>query len=85
MCGDELTRSKPHPEIYETIIKHFHFSPQDAVILEDSVAGVQAAYSAKIPCIMVPDLISPTDLQEKQTIAIVKSLKDIMELLKKLK
>lgn len=62
MCGDELTRSKPHPEIYETIIKHFHFSPQ-----------------------MVPDLISPTDLQEKQTIAIVKSLKDVMELLKKLK
>ena len=34
---------------------------------------------------MVPDLISPTDLQEKQTIAIVKSLKDVMELLKKLK
>ena len=35
---------------------------------------MEAAYRAGIDCIQVPDLIAPTEVQEKQTICIVKDL-----------
>lgn len=81
LCGDEVTKRKPHPEIYQKVIAHFQVQPQDALVLEDSVVGVEAAYRAHIPCIMIPDLIPASDQQKKQTIAIVSSLYDVMNLL----
>lgn len=80
LCGDEVTLRKPNPEIYNKVIDHFKIEPRKALVLEDSVVGVEAAYKANIPCIMVPDLIAPSDKQKHETIAIVSSLHDIIGL-----
>ena len=61
--------------------KYFDVSPKDALVLEDSFVGVEAAYKAQIPCIMVPDLLPPQSKQKKETVAIVSSLKDVMKYL----
>ena len=74
LCGDEVTKRKPDPEIYLSVLHKMNTKAENAIVLEDSSVGVEAAYRAGIDCIQVPDLIAPTDVQEKQTICIVKDL-----------
>ena len=74
LCGDEVINRKPDPEIYLSVLKKMNTDAKKALVLEDSVVGVEAAYRAGIDCIQVPDLIAPTEVQEKQTICIVKDL-----------
>lgn len=76
-CGDEVTWRKPDPEIYEKACHKAHGNKETTLVLEDSIAGVEAAYRAGLAVIMVPDLIMPTVVQEKQTIAIMKSLGEV--------
>ena len=74
LCGDEVTKRKPDPEIYLSVLHKMNTKAENAIVLEDSGVGVEAAYRAGIDCIQVPDLIAPTEVQEKQTICIVKDL-----------
>ena len=81
LCGDEVVERKPNPEIYQKVLKHFNTSSQEALVLEDSFVGVEAAYRAGIPCIMIPDLLLPQHKQKEETVAIVSSLKDVISFL----
>ena len=74
LCGDEVTKRKPDPEIYLSVLHKMNTKAENAIVLEDSSVGVEAAYRAGIDCIQVLDLIAPTEVQEKQTICIVKDL-----------
>lgn len=76
LCGDEVINRKPNPEIYLSVLKRMDTDARNALVLEDSVVGVEAAYRAGIDCIQVPDIIAPTDVQKKQT---VYTAKDLME------
>ena len=55
---------------------------RNALVLEDSVVGVEAAYRAGIDCIQVPDIIAPTDVQKKQTIYTAKDLIEAKDYIK---
>ena len=76
LCGDEVTKRKPDPEIYLSVLHKMNTKAENAIVLEDSSVGVEAAYRAGIDCIQVPDIIAPTDVQKKQTIY---TAKDLME------
>ena len=82
LCGDEVTNRKPNPEIYLSVLKQMDTDARNALVLEDSVVGVEAAYSAGIYCIQVPDLIAPTEVQKEQTICIVKDLMEARDYIK---
>ena len=58
LCGDEVTKRKPDPEIYLSVLKKMDTDARNALVLEDSGVGVEAAYRAGIDCIQVPDLIA---------------------------
>lgn len=79
LCGDEVTNRKPDPEIYLKVLEHFECRASQALVLEDSIHGVQAAYNAKIPCIMIPDLIQPSPTQYVQTEMILSSLSELIK------
>lgn len=83
ICGDEVTLRKPNPEIYLKVIQHFNIKAKDALILEDSLVGVEAAYRAQIPCIMIPDLVLPTKKQIEEANCVVSSLFKVIELLER--
>lgn len=83
--GDEIKNRKPDPECYLNVINHMNVKAENALVLEDSVYGVEAAYNAKIPCIMVPSLQMPSEKQKKEAFMIVESLYDVLEYLKSLK
>ena len=82
LCGDEVINRKPDPEIYLSVLKKMDTDAGNALVLEDSVVGVEAAYRAGIDCIQVPDIIAPTDVQKKQTIYTAKDLMEAKDYIK---
>lgn len=65
ICGDEVTRSKPDPDIFLTAADRLHAAPENCIILEDSENGIRAAHAAGAFAVMIPDLKQPTqEIQE---------------------
>lgn len=56
VCGDEVTNSKPDPEIFLTAAKKLHVPIQDCMVVEDSINGLKAARASGAFSCMVPDL-----------------------------
>ena len=59
ICGDEVTKGKPDPEVFLKSCEKLGVSTDEAVVLEDSEAGIQASYAAGIRVICVPDMKQP--------------------------
>lgn len=76
--GDEVTRSKPHPEIFQKAVQLVGDEQSDVLILEDSLNGIRAAYSAGFKVIMVPDLVQPTEEARTKTLDICEDLEEIL-------
>lgn len=85
ICGDEVTNGKPNPEVFLRSCEKLGVEPHEAIVLEDSEAGIQAAYSASIPVICIPDMKYPEETYAKQTAAIFESLKDVIPYIQKAK
>ena len=83
VCGDEIVHSKPAPDIFLKVLEKTETLPQEALILEDSEAGIQAAFSAGIPVICVPDMKEPAPEFAEKTLAVVSSLSDVSAWIKK--
>jgi HAD superfamily hydrolase (TIGR01509 family) len=52
---------KPHPGAYITTLKEMQTSFLETIVFEDSINGILAAKSAKIPVIAVPNQLPKTD------------------------
>ena len=61
-CGDEVKHTKPSPDVYLNVIDTMNVCKDNALVFEDSAVGVQAAWSAGIPVVMVPDLVQATEI-----------------------
>lgn len=83
VCGDEVKKSKPNPEIFLKAAQKLKLTPEECIVIEDSKAGVEAAYKGGFRCIMVPDFVKPDDDLKKKTLKIVDSLEEVEEWLKK--
>ncbi len=59
ICGDMVSHSKPHPEIYLKACESLGVLPSGCYAIEDSPNGIRSAHSAGMQTIMVPDLIQP--------------------------
>jgi HAD superfamily hydrolase (TIGR01509 family) len=46
LCGDDVSRAKPHPEIYLRTFTELGVAPDAAMVVEDAVAGIEAARAA---------------------------------------
>lgn len=55
ICGDEIKKPKPHPEIYIEALKRLNLKPQEALAFEDSIPGTKAAVAAGIDTVCVWD------------------------------
>lgn len=77
-CGDEVSRGKPAPDIFELAAARLGVEPRDCLALEDSNAGVRAAVSANMKVVMVPDLLEPEADIARYGVACVSSLKDVL-------
>ncbi|AEY67175.1 HAD family phosphatase [Clostridium sp. BNL1100] len=51
VTGDEVKFQKPSPDIYQKVLSISGIQKDNAIAIEDSTSGVQAAFSAGIACI----------------------------------
>jgi len=64
-CGDQVSKSKPHPDIYLKAAESIGADLSRSIALEDSPNGVKAAHAAGLHVIQVPNLVQPSpDLLE---------------------
>ncbi len=55
IAGDEVKNRKPDPECYLKAAKELNVSPEECVVVEDSVPGVESAKNAGMFCIATPN------------------------------
>ncbi|RZU54116.1 HAD superfamily hydrolase (TIGR01509 family) [Krasilnikovia cinnamomea] len=53
VTGDDVTRLKPHPEVYDRALRELRIEAPDAVAVEDSPPGLAAATAAGLTCLVV--------------------------------
>lgn len=82
ICGDEVTHGKPHPEIFLTACQKLDVKPDEALVLEDSEAGILAAHDGHIDVICVPDMKYPEPQFVEKVTKIVDSLDEVIDYLK---
>ena len=53
--GNHVTKAKPDPEVFLIAAKDLNIKPEDCIVFEDSVAGIQAANIANMISIGIGD------------------------------
>lgn len=66
---EDAKHIKPDPEIYFTVMKDFGKKPEECLVFEDSLIGVQAAKAAGIETVAVYDKYSDADQEEIKKLA----------------
>lgn len=79
VCGDMVSHSKPHPEIFLKACEELAVAPENAIAIEDSYNGIRSAHAAGMRPIMVPDMAEPTEEMERLTEVIMPSLLEVKE------
>lgn len=81
VCGDEVTRAKPSPEIFQTASKRIgEFDPAHVLVFEDSYVGIKAANAAGMPSVFLASGSEDVDAEMKKAGAkptlVIKSFDD---------
>jgi HAD superfamily hydrolase (TIGR01509 family) len=73
--GQEVSESKPSPQIYLLAAKKLGVTPSDCLAIEDSPLGVKAAKTAGMKCLAVANIYPRQELEEADKI--VESLENM--------
>ena len=79
--GDEVTKSKPNPDIFLKAASLCYTTPENCLVLEDSAAGTAGAYRAGMEVIVIPDLLSPTPEMCQMATAVCKDMHEVAALI----
>lgn len=80
--SSEVKCGKPNPDIFLKACEKLNINVDEALVLEDSEAGIQAAYEAHIPVICVPDMKFPSEEYIQKTSQVLSSLHDVLDFIK---
>jgi HAD superfamily hydrolase (TIGR01509 family) len=75
LFGQQVSESKPSPQIYLLAAEKLQATPSDCVVIEDSPLGVKAAKTAGMKCLAVTNTHRRENLQEADTV--VDSLQNV--------
>jgi HAD superfamily hydrolase (TIGR01509 family) len=82
VCGDEIPRGKPAPDIFLAAAERLQVSAAGCLVLEDSEAGIRAAHAAGMQSIMIPDMKQPTPEIASLAYKVLPSLAEVGVLLR---
>ncbi len=81
ISGDDITHSKPDPEIFLGCCRHFGVAPEEAAVLEDSENGIRAGLNGGIPVICIPDMKPPAEELARQTWILARDAHEVRRIL----
>ena len=79
ICGSDVSRGKPFPDIFLKACERLNVLPSEAIVLEDSEAGIQAAHNTHISVICIPDMKYPDEDYANKTTCILDSLHQVID------
>lgn len=79
VTGSDVVRKKPAPDIFLEAARRLGVPPAACIVLEDSVAGCEAARAAGIPCIAVA--VAPTESLRRAASHLAPDLRAVRTLL----
>lgn len=79
VCADDVTKSKPDPTIFLIAAQKLHAKTEECIVIEDSPAGIEAAYNAGISAIHVEDLVPANEEIIKHSDEQFKNLFEVRE------
>lgn len=82
ICGDEVNIGKPDPEIFIKACHKLGCLKNEAIIFEDSEAGILAGYNANINVICIPDMKYPEPNYAKKTYKIFNTIDEAIPYIK---
>ena len=62
ISGDETEKNKPHPEPYLIMMEKLNVKPENVVVVEDSIHGIQAALASGAAVIAKTGSVPESDL-----------------------
>lgn len=65
--GDDVEQGKPHPETFLTAARKLDVSPEECLIFEDSLSGIEAAQNTRMKAIAIATTL-PTQVFEKKSV-----------------
>jgi HAD superfamily hydrolase (TIGR01509 family) len=65
VCGEDVARKKPDPEVYLMALRALDLTPPRTLALEDSPGGVAAARAARVPVVVTRSAYFPDDTVEE--------------------
>jgi len=74
--GDEVTRGKPHPDLFLLAAQRLGHAASDCLVFEDSEHGARGAIAAGMSVVIVPDLKTPSEDACAAGLAVLASLHD---------
>jgi HAD superfamily hydrolase (TIGR01509 family) len=80
--GDEVVHGKPAPDIYLKACEFLGAEPAHCIACEDSAYGIQAAFTAGLRAILVPDLLTPTEEMKQHAWKVVSDLHEVAALVR---
>ena len=84
VAGEDVTQSKPHPEIYQVACKKLKVAPEKAIALEDGDYGIMSASSAGMLPVLIPDIKINDESTDKLIFKTIKSLDEVIDIIKDL-
>ena len=74
--GHQVKKGKPDPEIFNLILKNLNKKPEDCIVIEDSLSGVQAARNANIKTIGITTTHTKEELMDHGCITAISDYND---------
>jgi HAD superfamily hydrolase (TIGR01509 family) len=68
VTGSDVRALKPHPEAYRKVLREAKLSASGVVAIEDSGNGLRAAHGAGIPCLVVSNEYTGTDVDAAELV-----------------
>lgn len=81
---DDIVNTKPDPEIFLKAAKNIGVNPENCIVIEDSPAGIKAAYNGNMIAFHVEDLKIADEEIIKSSQKQFKSLIEVLEYIKNL-
>ena len=81
VTGSDVERKKPFPDIYLEGARRIGMKPEDCLVIEDALSGIQAAHAAGMDAVGVPTTFSKEDLMERvQPEYLMNEIKELTDL-----
>ena len=67
VAGDQVTHTKPSPDVYLRALELLNLTPEVCIACEDSASGLSAALSARLRAVWIPDMQEdiPSDIRSR--------------------